>query len=67
LPFRIEDVQMSKTMEYFISSQHWLDALTHSTGEAPHYLADTAALLLSRSASAPVGISVNLNGCFGVI
>lgn len=28
LPFRIEDVQPSKSMEYFISTQHWLDALT---------------------------------------
>ena len=28
LPFRIEDVRPSKSMEYFISTQHWLDALT---------------------------------------
>lgn len=28
LPFRIEDVQPSKSMEYFISTQHWLDAIT---------------------------------------
>ncbi|MGO8758220.1 MAG: ankyrin repeat domain-containing protein [Terracidiphilus sp.] len=27
LPLRIEDVAMSSAMEYFISSQHWLDAL----------------------------------------
>ena len=26
LPFRIEDVQLTKSMEYFISSNHWLDA-----------------------------------------
>lgn len=26
LPFRIEDVPLSKSMEYFISSHHWLDA-----------------------------------------
>lgn len=26
LPFRIEDVALSKSMEYFISSHHWLDA-----------------------------------------
>lgn len=28
LPFRIENVPLSKSMEYFISSQHWLDAMT---------------------------------------
>lgn len=28
LPFRIEDVALSKSMEYFVGSQHWLDALT---------------------------------------
>jgi hypothetical protein len=26
LPFRIEDVMPSKSLEYFLSSQHWLDA-----------------------------------------
>ena len=28
LPFRIEDVAPSKTMEFFLSTPHWLDALT---------------------------------------
>lgn len=28
IPFRIEDVVLSKAMEFFISSSHWLDALT---------------------------------------
>src|SRR5579862_9572582 len=28
LPFRIEDIPPSEAMEYFISSSHWLDALT---------------------------------------
>jgi len=35
LPFRIEDVLPSKTLEYFISTQHWLDALTPPPGAAP--------------------------------
>lgn len=34
LPFRIEDVQPSRSLEYFISSAHWLDALTPPL--APH-------------------------------
>ncbi len=28
LPFRIEEVKPSESMEYFIASRHWLDALT---------------------------------------
>ncbi len=28
IPFRIEDVKPSKSMEYFLSAPHWLDALT---------------------------------------
>ena len=28
IPFRIEDIPPSKSMEYFISAPHWLDALT---------------------------------------
>ncbi len=28
IPFRIEDTPLSKAMEYFISSKHWLDAHT---------------------------------------
>lgn len=30
LPFRIEDVALSKSLEYFISTQHWLDASSGS-------------------------------------
>ncbi len=28
IPFRIEDVQMSKRMEFFLGTTHWLDALS---------------------------------------
>ena len=28
VPFRIDDILPSKTLEYFISTQHWLDAFT---------------------------------------
>jgi hypothetical protein len=27
IPFRVEDVKPSKSMEYFLSSPHWLDAI----------------------------------------
>ncbi len=33
LPFRIEDVIPSGSMEYFLSSMHWLDALTENREE----------------------------------
>jgi len=48
IPFRIEDVQLSKALEYFISSPHWLDALTPPLEEHLQYLADTVQLLLER-------------------
>jgi predicted nuclease with RNAse H fold len=35
LPFRIEDVVPSKSLEYFLSAQHWLDAFPPP--RAPHY------------------------------
>src|SRR3984885_4368674 len=35
LPFRIEDVTPSKSLEFFLSSQHWLDAFPPPL--APHY------------------------------
>jgi hypothetical protein len=48
VPFRIEDVPMSKALEYFISSPHWLDALTPPLERHLEYLARTVQLLLSR-------------------
>ncbi len=35
LPFRIEDVLPSKSLEYFLSAQHWLDAFPPP--REPHY------------------------------
>ncbi len=35
LPFRIEDVMPCKSLEYFLSSQHWLDAFPPP--REPHY------------------------------
>lgn len=53
LPFRIENVPMSKAMEYFISTPHWLDALSAPLEPHIERLADTVALLLEEG-SAPV-------------
>jgi hypothetical protein len=46
LPFRIDDIAPSKSLEYFLSSQHWLDAFPPPL--EPHYnkvCAHVAALL----------------------
>ena len=48
VPFRIEDVPMSKEMEYYLSSLHWLDALTPPLERHTEQLGETVALLLAR-------------------
>jgi hypothetical protein len=54
IPFRIADVQPARSLEYFISSAHWLDALTPPI--APHldYLGDTVAQLLDKGGPRPL-------------
>ena len=41
LPFRIEDVAPSKSMEFFLSTPHWLDALTPPLQKHLGHLAET--------------------------
>ncbi|MBM2810726.1 MAG: hypothetical protein HW416_1485 [Chloroflexi bacterium] len=48
LPFRIEDVPLSKSLEYFISTPHWLDALSQPVEAHIEHLADTCGILLAR-------------------
>jgi tetratricopeptide (TPR) repeat protein len=48
VPVRIEDVLPSKTLEYFISTQHWLDALTPPMEQHLHYLVTTMRAMLTR-------------------
>lgn len=50
LPFRIEDVPLCKEMEYYISTPHWLDALTAPMEVCLARLAQTAKRLLEREA-----------------
>src|SRR5471030_3200421 len=53
LPFRIENVPLSKSLEYFISTQHWLDAIS---GNMEHHLDELHTcvnLLLGRAAAEP--------------
>ena len=51
IPFRIEDVLPNKTLEYFISTQHWLDALTPPLEDHMAHLAETIAVLLEKKSS----------------
>jgi hypothetical protein len=53
LPFRLEDVPLSKHMEYFISAPHWLDAMSPPLERHLGYLGDAVqALLAQRGAAA---------------
>ena len=47
VPFRVEDVVPSETMEYFISSHHWLDAFTPPLEEHLDELVAAVKALLS--------------------
>ena len=48
LPFRIENVMPSKSLEYFLSAQHWMDAFP--APREPHYLRLSAYLKAQRRA-----------------
>ena len=47
IPFRIEDVAPAKSLEYFISTSHWLDAITAPLEKHISYLQRTISSLLN--------------------
>lgn len=47
IPFRIEDVQPTKALEYFISSAHWLDAFSQPLAQHFDSLARTLKAILA--------------------
>ena len=51
--FRLADVPMNKSLEYFISTPHWLDAMSPPLERHLEYLAETVKLLLSRPGPPP--------------
>jgi hypothetical protein len=53
LPFRVDDVVPSPALEYFISSAHWLDALTPPMEKHIDRLVSTVAVLLEREVEQP--------------
>jgi hypothetical protein len=46
VPLRIEDIKLGKSLEYFLGTPHWLDAITPPLEEHLQYLAHTAKVLL---------------------
>lgn len=61
VPLRIDDAPLSDDMEYFISSPHWLDALTPPLERHLERLAETVQLLLSRTDDSKAGAPVDSN------
>jgi len=56
LPFRIENVTPSKSMEYFVSSSHWLDAMTPPLERHLQKLGDTVQMLLTGREQLPQAV-----------
>jgi len=59
IPLRIEEVNPSKSLEYFISTPHWLDALTPPMEKHLQHLARTVKVLLHK-AGGPGGENAGL-------
>lgn len=57
LPFRVEDVDPSPALEYYISVSHWLDAYTKPLEPHLQHLSGTIRMLLDRAAVAPAPVA----------
>jgi len=55
IPLRIENTIPTKTLEYFISAPHWLDAITVPLEQHIDKLAFSVKALLSKHGTAPAG------------
>lgn len=62
IPFRIEAVTPSDSLEYFISNQHWLDAVTPPLSRHVDHLGDVIGRLLGTDRPAPAVPSGRLGG-----
>jgi sugar lactone lactonase YvrE len=54
IPFRIEDVKPTQSMEFLLGTKHWLDALTPPLERHLLRLADTVQTLLQSNAEEPL-------------
>ncbi|MBF0528032.1 MAG: toll/interleukin-1 receptor domain-containing protein [Deltaproteobacteria bacterium] len=59
LSVRVEDVALTKTMEYFLSSHHWFDA---SSGRLTDHLANLADKVRPQISSRPVRLRLQPRG-----
>jgi WD40 repeat protein len=57
IPFRIEEVPLSKAMEYFISTPHWLDAMSPPLERHIVRLGETIRLLLGGAPPEPAAVA----------
>jgi hypothetical protein len=56
IPFRVENIPLSKALEFHISTTHWMDALTPPLEQHIHRLADRVKALLPKPINSwPVG------------
>jgi hypothetical protein len=53
IPYRIEDVAPAESLEYFVSTTHWLDAFTPPMEQHAQYLADTVKRILEDKPGEP--------------
>jgi hypothetical protein len=49
IPYRIENVVPERSLEYFVSTTHWLDAFTPPVERHAQYLADTVKRILNET------------------
>lgn len=54
IPFRIDDIKPTRSLEYFISTSQWIDAFTPPLENHLDKLVRTARAILARPAEAPV-------------
>ena len=54
LPFRVEDVKPSASLDYFVKSIHWLDAITPPLENHLQSLVGTVRMLLTRQQTGAV-------------
>jgi TIR domain len=57
LPFRIEDIMPSKSLEYFLSSQHWLDGFAGARDPQYERLCTHVVARLNAAAEHPPGVA----------
>jgi hypothetical protein len=65
LPFRVEDVLPSKSLEYFLSTQHWLDAFPPPI--EPHYARLAEYLRTLLGVTAPVASASAATGSYAAL